>query len=171
VSGDGAAPGAAPERGITIGLAETVTAAALGAIGGLAIWDSLRLGMGWAEDGPMAGFFPFWLGVGLVLASLGNLAYGLRDHGGRKLFITWEQGRHVLSVLAPTAVYIAAIGPLGIYLPSVLLIVYFMVVLGRFPWPAALATGAATAAVFFATFELYFLVPLPKGPVEHALGF
>jgi hypothetical protein len=171
MNADQAAASAAPERGISIGLAETLTALLMAAIGTLAIWDSLRLGMGWAEDGPKAGFFPFWLGVGLIGASLANLAYGLRDHGGRKLFITWQQGRHVLSVLAPTAVYIAAINVIGIYLPSILLIVYFMVVLGRFPWPAAIATGAATAAVFFVTFELYFLVPLPKGPIEHALGF
>jgi hypothetical protein len=162
---------AAPERGFSIRIAELGTALVLGLLGALAIWDSLRLGRGWGDDGPMAGFFPFWLGVGLMSASLANGALALRDSGGRKLFISWHQARNVGAVLAPTVVFIAAINVVGIYLPSILLIVWFMVVLGRFPWPAALATGVATAAIFFATFELYFLVPLPKGPIEHALGF
>jgi hypothetical protein len=161
----------AAERGISIGLVELVTAALLGAVGGLAIFDSLRLGIGWAEDGPQAGYFPFWLGLGLVLASLANAVFALRAGGGRKIFITWDQGRNVLSVLGPTLVYIILIEPFGIYLPSILLIVWFMLVLGDFRWPAAVGVGAAVAVLAFMTFELWFLVPLPKGPVEHALGF
>jgi hypothetical protein len=162
---------AAPERGIGIRPAEALTALVLGAIGALAVWDSLRLGAGWGIDGPEAGFFPLLLGGGLLAASLANLGFALRPGAGRKLFLSWEQGRHVLSVLIPTTVYIALIDPLGIYLASILLIVYFMIVLGRFPWPAAIATAAATAAVIFVTFEIWFLVPLPKGPIETALGF
>ncbi len=32
------------------------------------------------------------------------------------------------------------------------------------------ATSAAVIAVFFAVFELWFRVPLAKGPLENALG-
>jgi hypothetical protein len=163
--------GRVEERGISIGLAEGVTALLLAGVGALAILDSLRLGMGWGEDGPQAGYFPFWLGVGLIVASFANVFLAFRSGIGRRIFLTWEQGRHVLSVLLPTLVFVALIAPLGIYLPSVLLITWFMMVLGRFSWPAALAVGAAVAVLAFVTFELWFLVPLPKGPIEDALGF
>ena len=158
-------------RGISVGVAESVTALALAGIGTLAIVDSLRLGMGWSEDGPQAGYFPFWLGVGLVLASLANMAQALRGVSRRRMFISYGQLRNVLAVLAPTLVFVVLIGPLGIYLPSILLITYFMMVLGQFRLPASAGLGVATALLAFVTFEIWFLVPLPKGPVEHALGF
>lgn len=160
-----------PARGISLGVMEAATALFLGAIGGLAVWDSLRIGAGWGQDGPMAGYFPFWLGTGLILVSLGNLALAFRGGRGRRLFVSYAQLRHVASVLVPTAVYVALIQPFGIYLPSVALIVGFMVVLGRFGWLPSLATGLFVAGAFFLVFELWFLVPLPKGPVEYALGF
>src|SRR5512147_2359793 len=127
---------AGAERGISVGVAESITALLLAGIGVLAIIDSLRLGMGWSEDGPQAGYFPFWLGVGLVLASLANMAYALRGVGRRRMFISHAQLRNVLAVLAPTLVFVLLIGPLGIYLPSILLITYFMMVLGHFRLPA-----------------------------------
>lgn len=164
-----AAPVAA--RGVNLGVMEAATALFLGAIGALAVWDSLRIGAGWGQDGPMAGYFPFWLGTGLILASLGNLGLAFRGGRRRTLFVSWEQLRHVVSVLVPTALYVALIQPVGIYLPSVALIVGFMVGLGRFGWLPSLATGLFVAGAFFAVFELWFLVPLPKGPVEYALGF
>src|SRR5277367_4839239 len=43
---------------------------------GLAVllgWDSWRTGMSWADDGPEAGYFPFYLSVMMGAAS----AYGL----------------------------------------------------------------------------------------------
>lgn len=168
---DDAARDAAARGGVSVRVAELATALLLAVVGGLAIIDSLRLGMGWGEDGPRAGYFPFWLGLGLVLASLANAVHALQAAGGRRVFISREQARNVGSVLLPTLIFIVLIGPLGIYLPSVLLIVWFMMVLGRFAWPAALGVGAAVALAFFATFEIWFLVPLPKGPIEHALGF
>lgn len=163
--------GTPAERGVSVGVAESATALLLAGIGALAIIDSLRLGMGWGEDGPQAGYFPFWLGVGLVLASLANMAAALRGVGRRRMFISYGQLRNVLAVLGPTAAFVLLSDPLGIYLPAVMLITYFMIVLGRFAWIPSVALGLATAALAFATFELWFLVPLPKGPVEHALGF
>jgi hypothetical protein len=164
-------PGAAPERGIGVMPMELITALALAGIGGAAIWDSLRIGAGWGDDGPQGGYFPMLLGVGLVLASLGNMVLALRPAARGRVFVSWEQSRHVASVLVPTVIYVGLIGVLGIYLASVLLILYFMRVLGKFGWAAAFGISLATMLVFFCTFELWFLVPLPKGPIEQALGF
>lgn len=169
----GGGPEDAAPSGLRMGVVEAVTALLLAGIGAAALWDSRRIGAGWTEDGPQSGYFPFWVGVILVLASLGTLAQALRParRGQDAVFVTWPQLRMVLSVLVPTVVYVAVIPVLGIYLASALLVAYCMVALGRFAWWVAVATGLAVAALAFVTFEIWFLVALPKGPVEEFLGY
>ena len=58
---------------------------------------------------------------------------------------------------------------LGIYLPSAVLITGFMRWLGRYSWPLSLAVGIGFQIVVYLTFEKWFLVPLPKGPIEDLL--
>src|SRR3546814_11817463 len=48
--------------------ADIVVAAMMAGIGGVVIIDSLRLGMGWAVDGPESGYFPFYIGVATVIS-------------------------------------------------------------------------------------------------------
>jgi hypothetical protein len=62
------------------------------------------------------------------------------------------------------------IRPLGLYVASTLFIVFFMRRLGRYPWAAAAAVGIGVSAVFFVLFEVWFKLPLPKGPLEAWLG-
>lgn len=157
-------------RGIPTVWAEVATAAALAAMGGVAIWDSLRLGAGWSADGPQTGYFPFWIGLFLVAASLGTMVKALRSRTEAGLFVSWPQLRLVLSVLIPNTVFVAAIPFLGIYLPAAGLVVWFMTILGGFAWWRAVLAGIATAVVAYVVFELWFLVALPKGPVEEWLG-
>ena len=38
-------------------------------IGAAVIWDSLRVGMQWGSDGPEPGYFPFYIGVLLLLGA------------------------------------------------------------------------------------------------------
>ena len=87
------------------------------------------------------------------------------------MFVTWPQLRLVLSVLLPTTLYVAAIPFTGLYLASAVLVVWFMMRLGGFPWWRAAAAGIATALVAFVVFEKWFLVALPKGPIETWLGY
>jgi hypothetical protein len=42
---------------------------------------------------------------------------------------------------------------------------------GGFGWPASLSVSVGVPLVFFLVFEKWFLVPLPKGPIENMLGF
>jgi putative tricarboxylic transport membrane protein len=71
----------------------------------------------------------------------------------------------------PTAIYVAAIPYLGIYVSSALLIIAFMMWLGKYPWLVAVPIGVVVPILVFLMFEIWFLVPLPKGPVEKLLGF
>jgi hypothetical protein len=136
------------------------------------IADSFRIGIGWSHEGPQAGFFPFYVGLILLGASVvtfvANLLPALRDRDG---FVDRAALRQVLVVLIPAVLFVAATGWLGIYLASALLILFFMRVHGGYGFPAAVGTSVAAALVLFAVFELWFLVPLPKGPFETALGY
>ena len=159
----------AAERGITNLVMEVGTSLVLAGLGLVALWDSRRIGVGWAEDGPQSGAFPFWIGLILVAASAGGLVQAVKSGAGG-LFLTWPQSRLVLSVLLPLTVYVFAIAPLGIYVASALLVAYCMVALGGFSVRTAALSGIATAVVVFVTFEIWFLVALPKGPLEDMLG-
>jgi hypothetical protein len=88
-----------------------------------------------------------------------------------KVFAERSQIVQVVSVFVPMMVYAAAIPFLGIYAASALLIMYFMLRHGGYRLPATLFTAGVVVLVIFMVFERWFLVPLPKGPIEHLLGF
>ena len=48
---------------------ELAIAAFLMALALLVITDSLRVGIGWADDGPRSGYFPFYIGMLLLVSS------------------------------------------------------------------------------------------------------
>jgi hypothetical protein len=52
-----------------------------------------------------------------------------------------------------------------------MLVAWFMVRLGGFALWCAVPAGLATAVVTFVVFEIWFLVALPKGPLEEFLGY
>ena len=158
------------ERGPSLKGMEIATAGILLAVGGVAIMDSLRVGAGWSSEGPQSGYFPFWLGVILMGASLANLGAALRDKAGGT-FATWPQLRLVASVLIPTTVFVAVIPFAGIYVSSAALIAFFMIRFGHFRWAVAIPSGVLAAIIAFTVFELWFLVALPKGPLETYLGY
>jgi ABC-type cobalamin transport system permease subunit len=59
---------------------------------------------------------------------------------------------------------------LGFYVASVLFIAYFMRRLGKYSWLMVVSVSVGVIVAFFLTFEIWFSVPLPKGPLEAALG-
>ena len=72
------AEGTEDARGLPRVAIEVGVSLLLAGIGAAAIWDRRRIGAGWAEDGPQSGYFPFWLGLFLVLASLGAVMQAVR---------------------------------------------------------------------------------------------
>ncbi len=152
------------QRGVEMGVALFVMA-----LGGITIVGSLQVGIGWAEDGPRSGFFPFWVGLLVVLSSVVNFVRAMAISPAR-LFAECSQLAEVRKVVIPMAVYVSAVPWLGIYLPSALLIAGFMRRIGRYPWPLTLCISVALPILIYVTFERWFLVPLPKGPIEDWLG-
>ena len=149
--------------------AEIVVAAFLFLVGALVVFDSVRLGARWGSDGPQAGYFPFYIGLLVCIASAVNLALGILARGS-KSFVEVSSLKLVLSVLVPAAVYVALIGWIGIYVASALFVAGFMRWLGKYAWWKVAAVSIGNSVAFFLIFEVWFLVPLPKGPLESALG-
>jgi hypothetical protein len=148
-------------------------AALLLAVGALVAFDSWRIGATWGSDGPRAGYFPFYIGLFLMAASGYTLIATLSGGGARDVasFVKRAQFKSVLQILIPAAIYIFAVGWLGIYLASAIYIGAFMYWLGGYsPWKF-LPVSVAVPFVLFLMFEIWFLVPLPKGPVEAWLGY
>ena len=152
------------QRGVEIGVALFVLA-----LGMITMIGSLQVGIGWGAEGPKSGFFPFWIGLLVVLASVVNFVRALAISPA-KLFAEWSQLAEVRKVVIPMAIFVAAVPWLGIYLSSALLIAGFMRWLGRYGWPLTLCISVALPILTYVTFERWFLVPLPKGPFEDWLG-
>ena len=76
----------------------------------------------------------------------------------------------LVSRLAERALY-EQIDNRGIGITLHALIGLFMIWLGKYRALVAIPTAIAVPIFFFVTFERWFLVPLPKGPIEKLLGF
>lgn len=132
---------------------------------------SLRAGVGWGAEGPKAGFFPFYVALVILGASIVNFGAVISRPPDHQLFAEWGQLRQVMAMLVPTAIYVALVPWIGIYVASILLIAVFMRWLGRYGWGRIAAIAVGVPVVTFLIFEKWFLVPLPKGPIEEYLGF
>jgi len=150
--------------------AELAVATGLFALGGVVIFDSVRLGARWIADGPQPGYFPFYLGVLICAASSINFAAAFFAKRGGDTFVEVGQLQMVLKVLVPSAVFVALVGWLGIYLSGFLFVAFFMRWLGKYAWWKVVAVAAGNSIAFFFIFEIWFLVPLPKGFLERLLG-
>lgn len=170
MSNPGEEPGEA-RRGPSVAVVEVITAAVLFAVGAIVVYDSRRLGSGWTADGPQSGYFPFYIGLLLCVSAAAIAFRALSGGGGREIFVDGKQVRQILTVLLPAAVYVGLIHFLGIYVASALYITVFMNWLGRYSIARAILVGVGVGVLFFFTFEKWFAVPLPKGPIERMLGF
>ncbi|RJF70242.1 tripartite tricarboxylate transporter TctB family protein [Rhodopseudomonas palustris] len=150
-------------------LVEAGVALLIGATGVVVIIGSIKAGIGWGAEGPRAGFFPFYIGLSIVGASVVNLISALRARH-HHLFAEWSQLGHVMSVLIPSTLFVGAMPFIGLYVSSALFIGWFMRWLGKYRWLTVLAVAIGAPVITYLVFERWFLVPLPKGPLEDLLG-
>jgi hypothetical protein len=146
---------------------EIAVAALLFLLGALVIYDSIRLGARWADDGPQAGYFPFYIGLLICFSTAVVIfrAAGDKAKAG-KVFVTRSALKQVLWMLVPSVIYVALIKPLGLNVTSTLFIAFFMRRLGNYPWLQTALVAVGVSVAFFLLFEVWFTLPLPKGPLE-----
>src|SRR4051812_1466459 len=143
------------------------------ALAALLAFDNWRTGMSWDSTGPQAGYFPFYLSVILAGASIYGIVKELaaRRRGDSEPFVRRAQLQRVLQVLVPTIAFCVFMQWLGLYVASFLLIAGFMVAVGRIAAWKSVLTAAIFSIAMFVTFEISFDVIMPKGPLEHLLGY
>ena len=152
---------------------ELVFALLIATAGGVVIYDSLRIGAKWAADGPEAGYFPWLTGTALALSGAWlavNVLWRWKRLEG-DVFVSWEKLNPVLAMLLPTIAYVVLIRIIGIYVASAVFIAGFMLWKGNYRMLPAVCVAIGVPFAVFLLFEKWFLVPLPKGPIERMLGY
>ena len=161
----GTSGGAGPSHRMT----EVAVALIIGVFGLIAMYGSWRVGISWGVEGPRAGFFPFYVGLLVVISSAVNIASVLRTQPDGKIFAEWPQLRQVGAVVGPATIYVLLIPHIGIYVSSALMIAVFMKWFGKYGWHYIVPIATVVPIILYFTFERWFLVPLPKGPLEQML--
>ncbi|MFC0201109.1 tripartite tricarboxylate transporter TctB family protein [Paracoccus rhizosphaerae] len=161
--------------------AEIGTALVTGAVGATAAIGATSLGYGWEESGPQPGYFPFYVGLILIAASIWNLVSAVAAHrqasadasaGGEaeEPFLGREHLDRIGRFMGAMVVFVIATLFLGIYVGSTGYIAYSAWRQGKYRPISALAMGAGFAVSLYVIFEVIFRIPLLKGPIEPLLG-
>ena len=79
-------------------------------------------------------------------------------------FVMRDELRRSLSVFWPTAALVVAMFPLGVYVPSAVYLAWMMKRHGDRGWLTSAAYGAVVMVAFFLIFDVWFGVPLARGP-------
>lgn len=154
-------------RWVEIGLA--LFTATLGAI---VMYGSQDIGIGWGDSGPEAGYFPFYIGLLLSAASLGNLLMALRRWRALGTsFVARTAFRRVLAVLLPIAAYVAAMPFAGIYLASALFIACDRSRDKPYGVPLIVTLSCGAALASYLVFAVWFKVPLDAGILVDLAAF
>ena len=162
---DAPEPSAAARRTL-----EIITSICFLIIGSIVMWDSSRIGAGWGAEGPQSGYFPFYIGLLMNIASAVNLALAFKSDKAES-FVSHPKIKLVLAIFLPCLVYVAVMQWLGLYVASVIFIAVFMRWQGKFSLFKSALTSIIVVGVLFVMFEIWFKVPLIKGPLEAALGY
>lgn len=149
---------------------EIVVGVALLAFALVVMWDSKRIGAGWGSNGPESGYFPFYIGLLMAIACVINLVQAWRA-GNAESFVSKIEIKLVAAMFVPAMIFVFAMQWLGIYVAGALLIAIFMRWQGKFTWLLCATVALGTSLTLFVMFEIWFQVPLLKGPLEAALGF
>ena len=150
--------------------AEIAVAGSTMLAGVVTILGALDFGVAWDKSGPQPGTFPFYVGLIIVGASLGTLIQAFFKHDRGATFIDGVQARRVVSFLGPIILFVTASVWLGLYVATALYLGIVMYVQGGYRLVTSIAVALATSAFFYVVLELWFRVPLLKGPIEAAIG-
>ena len=139
-------------------------------IGVVVMFGSVEQGIGWCDSGPEPGYFPFYIGLLLSAASLGNGVLTLVRWKALSIaFVSRSAFGQVLSVFIPIALFVGAMPLVGIYVSSACFIAWFMWSDKARATPyskwkiAGISLGAVLAS--YLIFALWFKVPLDGGPL------
>jgi putative tricarboxylic transport membrane protein len=146
--------------------ADIIVALGLMVVGLLALGDAVRLGFGWGMSGPESGFFPFYMGLGIVISTFFIVLRGikiLKKEGMGKPLIAKGGLTQILWVLLPAVGVVLLTELLGLHLATVLYLAFYMGVVGRIHWGKVILLSLLVPFVIYVLFDKIFLIPLPEG--------
>lgn len=144
------------------GVVDTIARLLPGAVGVFAILHVQELGVGTLQQ-PQAGFWPLVLSALLILISVIMVVLGNRLERGE----SFQRGAlEVLAGAATLAGFALVIEYVGFELPAVLMMVYWLRVLGRESWRTSAIVAIATVGAFY----LIFILAL-RTSVPHLINF
>ena len=165
--------GDGPREQTLISLYGLQIAASLGtlAFGAFIVAGAIEYDIGWGERGPDPGYAPFWMGLLVIVGSLGTLVETVirRPHAAVPA-LTRAQGVRVTMFVLPMLGFLLVTSYLGLYVAMVAYLLVVMIWQGGYRLPMALLVSTGTALVFFVLFDKWLKVPLMKGPLEAWLG-
>jgi hypothetical protein len=135
-------------------------------LGVIVIADSVRLGFMWGRTGPASGFFPFYLGVGVVIASLivlFNAVSQYRKQGEGKPLMPPGALKPILWVVIPSTAMVAITELVGLHIAAAMFLGFYMRVVGKIGWVTTLLISIIAPLSLYITFDKLFLIPLPAG--------
>jgi len=136
------------------------------AVGLLVLGDAIRLGFGWGMSGPEAGFFPFYMSLGIVICTSFIVLRGikiLKKEGTGKPLIKKGGLTQILWVLIPAAGMVLLTELIGLHMATVLYLVFYMGVVGKENWIKVVVLSILVPLVVYIVFDKLFLIPLPEG--------
>jgi hypothetical protein len=150
---------------------ELIVAGGTALAGAVTAYGSLELGVSWSDHGPEPGYFPFYVGLLLILASVGNaILTVVKLRGSTEIFIEREQVIRLAGFIIPMLAFVVVTVLLGLYVGATLYLFYIAWRQGRYNPLMSFALGAGFAVALYVVFEILFKVPLHKGPLEQMLG-
>jgi putative tricarboxylic transport membrane protein len=141
---------------------ELLAAILLAGFGGVVIYEATILPYH-SEFGPGPGFFPLWIGIGIVACSLFLIGAAI-FRGGEGILISRLEMVRALSAWLAFALAVALLPLLGFGLSLGLLTAFLVLVLDRrSPW-LAIGVALGLAVGFHVIFAVALGVSLPAGP-------
>lgn len=131
------------------------------AVGGLVLYEAIRLGPGWGDSGPLPGFFPFVLTLFLAAGAVGVLITSIMKPDRRPFFEVSHEVADLLKVGLPVAIAVLAIRWAGLYVTSGVYLAVFMAWYGGFRWYQALAGGILLPLAMWLTLREGFNIAMP----------
>jgi len=146
--------------------ADIIVALGLMLIGLLVIADSIRLGFGWGISGPEAGFFPFYMALGIVICTFFIVLRAIRIYrkeGAGKPLVAEGGMTQILWVLVPAIGVVLLTELIGLHLATVVYLAFYMGWVGKMHWAKVILLSILVPLVVYILFDRIFLIPLPEG--------
>src|ERR687892_2023748 len=156
---------------MTVRTVEILMAIALALLSVSFMVKSAELNIGWVPGrGPGAGAWPFWLSIGMLLASLATLYRWFRgvtpESRSTEVFMSRGAVSIVGTAVAALTALLIGIHVIGIYISLVLFLLFFVRIVGRHSWVTTLGIALLTPVFIFGLFEWALTIPLPKALSE-----